>query len=201
MDIRAIGEQVAKEIENPSNRSVPAEFFKQSVQNKLKTLELKTPVFEDVTFIRFYVDRLSRSERPARQEDFLRYKAQYEAFLNNQKQKESGVPIGMLPAITPSEIDNLESKKIFTIERLADISESIIASIGYGARDLQARAKTYLQQSNVSAIELKKAQNEIEELRKQIATLMEKQNEPFNANSGRGKRNKVISETANSGGQ
>lgn len=191
----AIEQEVINNIINPEGFRVPIEFFTKSVQDSLQSKEQGRPVYVEKTFIKHYISKLSVHVAEATEEDFQKYAKQYEAFKNNKKQREDGIPVGMLPAITQAEIDNLEACKVYTIERLASAPEGILHYIGQGARGLQQRANAYLQQSSSAQVELKAQAQRIAELE---AKLKEKENEPSNDGAERSGRNNAVRATNNS---
>lgn len=191
-----IEDPIIKGIENPKNTSVPIEFVEYSMQNAAATLEKGRPVFESKVFIKKYVSKLTIQERPANEADFMEYPRHYEAFKNKQIQKEDGIPVGLLPGITKVEVDNLEAKRIYTIERLAVIPQIVLQDIGPNTQKLQTRAQQYLQQSSGAALELKAKDKALEEkdsiieaLKKQ---LQEKDNEPTDNGPKHSGRNATV---------
>lgn len=184
-----IEKPIIEAITNPEGYRVPIEFVTRSVQDVRETEKQGRPVFKEVVNIRHYISRLSVFEAEAKDEDFAKYAKQYEAFKANKKQKDDGIPIGLLPAITKTEIDNLEACRVYTIERLAQAPEIVLGQIGQGARGLQQRAQAYLQQSSTAEIELKAQQEKIAELEKKLAEVT---NESSNNSSKRGGRSATI---------
>lgn len=185
-----IEKPIIEALTNPEGAKVPIEFVTRSIQNKSETIKQGRPVFEEKVHIRHYISRLNIFEREVKEEDFHKYAAQYEAFKNNKKQKEAGIPVGLLPAITKTEVDNLEACRVYTIERLASAPEIILSQIGGGARGLQQKAQAYLQQSSSAEVELKTQRERIAELEKQLA---EVKNESSNDSPKRSKRVATVS--------
>jgi hypothetical protein len=194
----AIESQVIQSIINPEGHTVPVEFVKRSVMDKVETEKTGIRKFKEVEFIKFYKSKLSVFEEEVTEEHRQRYAKQYQQFKDKHKQKEEGIPIGMLPNISQTEIDNLEAHRIYTVERLSIASMNVLQQVGFGAIKLQERAKAYLQQSSSSELELKETKAKLEAMEKQIQELTEKQNEPIDNSAERGGRSPAVRKTNNS---
>lgn len=187
----ALEQEIVSNIINPEGFKVPIEFVTRSVQDTRASTEQNRPVYIEKTFIKHYISKLSTHLAEATEEDYLRYPRQYAAFKANKKQREEGIAIGMLPAITQTEIDNLEACRIYTIERLAAAPENVLHQIGAGARALQQKAIAYLQQSSSAQVELKAQAQKIEELEAKLRE-MESKNEPSNNSTKRSGRGATV---------
>ncbi len=187
----ALEQEIVSNIINPEGFRVPIEFVTRSVQDTQASKEQNRPVYVEKTFIKHYISKLSTHLAEATEEDYARYSRQYEAFKANKKQREEGIAIGMLPAITQTEIDNLEACRIYTIERLASAPENVLHQIGAGARALQQKAIAYLQQSSSAQVELKAQAQIIQELQAKLRE-MESKNEPSNNSTKRSGRSATV---------
>lgn len=193
MNLDKAAEEVLSGLEDRSN--IPAVFDKRPrVINQDDVRNGATPIYEDTIYITKYIDRLNTRVSPAKEKDFAQYPNEYRAFLNKQEQKPVGTPIDNLAGLTPAQKENLKARKVETLERLAECSQTVLSEIGYGALDLQTRAKEYLQQSKSgNDEELKATQEKNKELEAKIESLeqmiKEIKNEPSNNSAKRSKRN------------
>jgi hypothetical protein len=157
MSLQSDVNKILNDIENPNGSHVPVTFYDKAVYNEDSSKQAGHPVYETRVFVRKHKDNLSVYDSIARDEDFKQFPRQYESFLSKREQKESGVPIGMLPNITPAEVATCEACKIFTVEKLAQAQETVMLAIGNP--DLKIRANEYLKgesRKDAEIAELKK---------------------------------------------
>lgn len=189
---RHIEEPIIKGLENPLGHKVPIEFYTRSVKDESASRIEGRPIFKNTVFIKYYISKLAIHEEVAKEQHFMEHAKQYAAFLENKKQREDGIPVGMLPGITQAEQDTLEAARVYSIERLAVVPENILMQIGPGSRGLQQRAQAYLQQSSSAQVELKAQNDRIAELEATIKAMGEKPNESSNNDPKRRGRGAAI---------
>ena len=114
--------------------------------------------------------------------DTIRFRAQWEAFQSSHEQTQIGVPLEQWAGIGKSRVLEMKAMKIHTVEQLAELPDSIMQTLGMGARELRTAAKSYLDSAFKNA-EVAKMQaendglkNEMEVMRRQIAELASLQN-------------------------
>ena len=71
-----------------------------------------------------------------------RFPAKWDAYIKGATQQIVGTPLKVAPFLTPSHIAELEYLKIFTMEQLADLSDSAMNFMG--ANEFKQAAKKYL---------------------------------------------------------
>lgn len=182
-------------LENPDGSGIPKVFYDKAVYNKEKSEEEGRPVYDDVLYLRKHVDKLNTRDARAESIDIKNYPREYELYLRNKEERESGVPIGMLPALHPSELKVLEDCRIYTVEKLADAPKDVIDMIQ--GKHLQERAMEYLQKSDKIA----ELQEENEALKAEIKKLKEAKNDSPNNGAKRSRRNNSVRATNNSNKQ
>jgi hypothetical protein len=122
-------------------------------------------------------------DQPVRDIDKQRFAKQWFDFMNNREQVSSGIPLanwGYL-AQHPHQIDYLKSKHIHTVEQLAGVSDAMLREIGQGALTLRREAQKFVDSSKSTEAMEKAAEvavkaqgnSEIEELKAQMAALMQ----------------------------
>ena len=72
------------------------------------------------------------------------FRGKFREFIETGTVKVDGIPISALPNVTPAQLKNLESSKIYSVEDLAQLTEEGIASLGMGGRELRDRAKAFM---------------------------------------------------------
>lgn len=141
-----------------------------------------TPTYEDVIMAYVHIpggDVFPR-EMDKSGEEWLRRKhgrffPVYEQFKAGKEQKVAGTPITVLNFLSPARVKSLEARNIFTVEQLASLSDAHVQDLGMGAREIQKKAKSYLEDSSQSDKEMKAIkENEalksrLEELEKKLA--------------------------------
>jgi hypothetical protein len=109
-----------------------------------------------------------------------RWPNQWQKYLDKAEEQWDGTPLKVWPQVDTAMINNLNSLNIHTVEQLADASDGSLDNIGMGARELQKRAKIFLQLQVDEAIAQKLASDNdekderIAKLEAQIAELSKK---------------------------
>lgn len=118
--------------------------------------------------------------REATETDKIQYRKQWEQFQANQVQIGDGLPIEQWAAIEKGQQLNLKSMHIHTVEQLANVSDNDLSKIGMGALDLRGKARAFIQSFKMDKKteelreENKNLKSDIEALRMQMATIMER---------------------------
>ena len=138
------------------------------------------PIYEEVLYvdIRAPGDRSNRQFRPAATVDTRRWPKHYQAFLDkgNVEYRE-GTPLEEWPAISGSLREELKFFNVFTVEQLADLSDTAKQSM-MGIQDWVMRAKAFLEvsgkaaEANELAEALEKRDNDIALLTEQVNALL-----------------------------
>ena len=85
------------------------------------------------------------SEQRYPQEWLQHYSTSYDMWRSGQELPPTGSPLSQWGAISPAQLKNCLSINLRTIEDLANANEESLARLGMGGRDLQSRARTYLE--------------------------------------------------------
>lgn len=150
---------------------LPGLFSIEAVQNMKKSEEAGRPIFEDVEYIRilFPGDNTREIYRPAKDEDKQKYADEYRRFKEGLEQTFSGTPLSAWGALHSSTIAELKALRVYTVEQLANLSEIGIGKLGMGARDMVAKAQSFLSRNTEN--DLLKAR--VAELEAEVAKLRE----------------------------
>jgi len=84
-----------------------------------------------------------------------------------------GTPVGLMTTLSPADVANLKSAKIYTIEDLASLTDDMLRSMPAGARILKQRAEAWLKSSQDNG----KVTMELEKLRTERDGLLERNKE------------------------
>lgn len=100
---------------------------------------------QDFVEIRFPGDMRTVMRRKVKDDDKMRWPGHWQAYLNGEQSKATGIPLEQWPGMDEGVIRELNHKNIYTVEQLSAVADGNIANIGIGARALIDRAKAYLE--------------------------------------------------------
>ena len=145
------------------------------VHPELSTYQSKiqgVPVHHDVEMIEVFQPGEKESVKQL-VTDFHRYRfpKQYEAFKEGKEQTASGTPLELLFPSEPSTVLTLRNLHIYTIQQLSALTDTGIANLPMGGRQLVDRAKKYLETASAGAPahQMEMMQKQIAELQAQLA--------------------------------
>lgn len=84
--------------------------------------------------------------RPAREEDHMRFPAQYAAFKKGEEQI-TGTRLSEWSGIGRSQVRDMEAVNVLTVEQLAGLDDVNLQRLGMGARELRDRAKAFMEEA------------------------------------------------------
>ncbi len=131
----------------PSDASMLCIFYKRAVHNPLKSAQAGRPMYEDADYVMIQQPgeaNLQKVDRPVKQEDIMRWPAQWQAYAQGKDQVAEGTPLGLLFPRHPSAIAMLQAMGIMTVEHLANASATAIAAIGMHGQDYVNYAQKYI---------------------------------------------------------
>lgn len=113
-------------------------------------------------------DQMSRVVRAATDQDKIKYRKAWTAFVNEQgADGVSGTPLREWRGVTRAQAHEAAYFKVLTVEQLADAGEDVIAELGPEWYALRKDAALYIQDSDAGA-SAKAAAEENADLRKQL---------------------------------
>ncbi len=157
------------------------EFFVDKKLMGAKSEAAGKPVYEDREYVKIMIKGQDKQivVQEVQKTHKERFPIAYLRFTQNKPLPVVGTPIEMMPGVGPSLAHQLKGMNLRTIEDVANITdESVMQSIGMGARDLVKRARAWLEQTSEKSLTLqaqlveKDAENE--RLRQQIAQFDER---------------------------
>lgn len=147
----------------------------EAIPDPERTLSEGRPCFKDIEIIDIYIAGGDQRHRPVQYEttahqlsDPERFPRQWAAFKSKDVQVNEGTPLEEWPPITKSLAYELKAMNIFTVESLATLPDGKLTWMG--ARELQQKAKLYIDKAKESAPMLA-MQEENEKLRRDMEAL------------------------------
>lgn len=155
-------------VKHGNDDSAYVRFYKRSEKN----------VQKDFVEIIFAGDMRTIIDRQVKEDDKQRWPRQWQAYEAGEAFKVDGFPLEQWPEVDTAVVRDLNSKRIFTVDQLASVTDQNLSNIGLGARELVAKAKAFVQvRKDSSAVskyaeqyELIKAENDL--LKSQMSGLM-----------------------------
>lgn len=128
-------------------------FYAKSIDDAMASRQAGRRICRNVDFIRMHPpgERLNIIDRPATDDDKMRYASQWHRYTLSQSQVPEGTPIDLLFPNHPNVADMLRAVSIFTVEQCANLSAHAIESIGMGAQEYVNKAKKYLESAKQGA--------------------------------------------------
>ena len=121
------------DIQNANSRLVVF-FHKKAKKNNFRSEQEGRPIFDDVIYIKKMVpgDSLSIIDRPMYESDKNEFPLQWAHFQNRQSddQMVSGTPLIEWPILTTAQAEELRGLKFYTVENIANASDSQLQRIG-----------------------------------------------------------------------
>lgn len=167
MSLQREVDKILRDIENPDGGNLFVVFDERPCYNEEESKRQGRPIFEPRVYITKHKDALSVNISRALPEDIAAYPRQYDDFIKRKTEREAGIPIGMLPAITPTQTATCEACGVYTIESLASADERVMAILRQP--ELKKRAIEYLGKTDRMA----ELEAEIVELKKKLGGINE----------------------------
>lgn len=169
---------------NPDSR-LSVSFYKKAVRNDFESAKQEKDVFIDVDYVKIFIpgDDKTVIDTPAQASHKQRFPIQWAHYVNtNGNSEELGTPLTDWN-LTPAQVEEFRHLKFFTVESIANASDSQIQSIGMlagmSAYKFREKARNFLQKPNVTEEALKELKeehaNQINELKQMIANLVANQ--------------------------
>jgi hypothetical protein len=167
-------------IDTSADKNLAVRFYMHPLQNKEKSAEAKRPIFEDTEFVEIRVrgDRNFNVQRPAHDGDRERFRAAYRAFKDGDEQAQQGTPLAEWPSMTRSMVEELKFLGFFTVEQLANASDSVCAKYA-GLQSLKSKANAWIEHAK-GAPAIDRLTEELEAARN-VATTAERNMQAMNA--------------------
>lgn len=157
-----------------SENGALVEFYTEAVQNNFKSAQEGRPIYEDHVFVRIQTpgDTRTTINRKATDQDKSRFPKSWAAFEQGLEEVTEGTPLAQWPAVSTSQVKELQHVHVRTVEQLAALSDASIQKMGPGYQRLRSDAQHWLETATNNAASTE-AMRENETLREQNALLTE----------------------------
>ena len=137
-------------------------FGKVAKEDKEESLQAGRPVFKEVDYITIAVpgDKTSEVCRPVRPTDKERFRGAWERYNAGHAQAVDGTPLKDWPGMTRDKVEELAYFKVYTVEQLADVSDTNLRNMGPFLA-LRQRARDFLERAK-GAAPMEKLRQELE---------------------------------------
>lgn len=156
-------------------------FYKRAIKNASKSIEAGRPIFDEMDYIKILTPGSRDTfESEATQQYQQRFAAQWTKYKANQTQEVSGTPLDQVPWLTLGQVAELHAVNVRSVESLVAMPDSLAQKF-MGYHELKRRAQAFLGAAADAAPllkmeeELKKRDEEIAELRRQMDLFMANQ--------------------------
>jgi hypothetical protein len=151
---------------------LPVRFYRGAVQDGEETEKQGRPIFRDVECIQIYQSKDNVVDRPVRDSDKQRWPAAYNAWkaTGASEPGATGTPLEHWPAMTRSQVEEYKYFKVYTVEQLAELPDTMVQKI-MGAAKLKQLAKLTVEATKGEA-PFRRMQSEIDTLKGENAELL-----------------------------
>lgn len=178
-------EELAENINNPQfgDDRLGVLFYMRTVEDKARTLAEGRKCFKEREYVKIMVpgDRLNIIDRPVQRtgvvptDDALRFPKQYARFKQQTEQvAHDGTPLTLWPTISAALAEELKYINVFTVEQLAELSDTYVGKVPRG-HELKRKAAEFVtalkdqEAINKMHAALEQRDNEIDTLKKALA--------------------------------
>ena len=161
---------------NPNNpfagdEKNPVQFYMGVMPDALRTETEGRPIYKDEEFIRIFNSKDNIIDRPVRDSDKQRWPRQYAAWKNTGESipGASGTRLEHWPCMTRAQVEEFKYFKIFTVEQLADMPDSVGVGI-MGLQKLKTQAQAYVETAK-GQVPIQRMSEELEAKQLQINEL------------------------------
>lgn len=162
-------------------KGVYAEFYDKTI----KTDEISAkglPVFKSVTYIRIQLkDNHDVYDQKATPEYMRRFPVEYNRYLLSKKEIENGTPLNQFAFLTNSQLESCKYHGVFTVERLAELSDEHTAALNLINEREAAKKFLAISKNNTVIADFQKKEKEykaeIKRLKQEIKDLQSSKKE------------------------
>lgn len=165
-------------------------FFYLSVEDEAATRESGIAKFRDIEMLEALIPgSRDNVHRKVREEDKIRFKRQYDAFVNSNVSQIEGTSLSQFPFISSAQRKELEYLNIFTGEQLVNMPDGNIDKLGTYGRELIKKVRAFMAMAKDSAAavamaeENEKLRAEMDLMKEQMALILKRQEEVSNQDS------------------
>lgn len=172
-------------VQHGDDRNLIVEFYWKDKLNPQATEKAGRPIYRQAPYIHIMIpgDKTTDVHRPVREADKARFPQPWALFEAEQEQVTDGTPLSEWTILNVAQRSELKALGFRTVENVASMSDVQMDRIGMGARKLKRMAEGYIENASQGvdsakmASELEKRDNEIEALKAQLESALERLNE------------------------
>lgn len=147
-------------------------FYMRPIQDKAASDAEGRAIYKEVPYVQILIpgQKLSKVDEKVNDDHKKRWPLHWAQFQQNKQAVEVGTRLELWPYLNQSQVAELKSMQIYTVEQLDALknNDAAIARLGMGGRDLVKRAGEFLKPADEQMVgtrkELKAATNEIARL-------------------------------------
>lgn len=148
-----------------ADKNLHVKFFLHPKQDDVKSADAGRPIFDELEFVEIRVrgDRINMVSRPAHDGDRQRFAGTYAAFKAGNAEQHSGTMLSAWPPMTRAMVEELKYFGFYTVEQLAQASDSVCSKFA-GLTTWKQKAAAFLAMSAGSSAPLEKLTAKLGEL-------------------------------------
>jgi len=156
------------------DKNLHVRFYMKPRLNPDRSAEANRAIYEDTEYVEIMIpgDKHNIIQRPVWEQDIVRFGELYNKFKAGQDQV-IGTPLGVVPFLTPAQVEEFGFFNVKTVEQLANLNDGISGRF-MGAHELKAKAKAWLDTATSGETLLRR----IQELEAQLAARAEDKPQP-----------------------
>lgn len=156
-----------------TNNDIAVHFYDKSIKTPKINPKSGLPVFKNVCFVQIRIKNNNTDiyDQPATDAKKQQYAIEYNHYLNEKKQQSNGTPLNQFSFLTACQIDTLKAGGIFTVETLANLTDTQAQDLDIVAE--KNAAKTFITLSK-NTLEMTQLLAENKALKDEIAALKAK---------------------------
>lgn len=149
-------QEIAEGEERGRDGCVPL-FYLREVQNKARSKVEGRICFDQKEYVEIFVpgEKHLRPNRPVTEADKKRWPVAYGKFQQTREETLDGTPVEQWPYLNRAQVAEMKANGILTVEAIADTPDGLLDRLGRNGRDIQKRAKQFLQPQSDTEKELR----------------------------------------------
>jgi hypothetical protein len=121
-------------------------FEAKPVQQAAQSLAAGKPIFRTIVFMRLqHPGERDFILRPATREDVNRFAPEYRHYCSGREQRPDGAPLEALFPHLSDVVTTLHFHRVYTVEMLANLTDTQLQNLGMGGYEWQAKARRWLE--------------------------------------------------------
>lgn len=171
----AMFQQLLDNQANHKEEGVVAEFYDKAIKTG-DFNENGLPKFKNVMYVRIRIrDNPDIFDQPAEEQHQRRFPIEYQRYLLDKKESEKGTPLTQFAFLSSAQLECCRYRGIFTVERLAELSDEQAKDLGLSAEKELAGKFLSVSKNNSAIADFAKKEKaykaEIKKLKEEIAEL------------------------------